>query len=430
MFNKNQSYTHFDDVIIRKHGISDCETLTHLSKAALGSGILAMGVAFRHSGLALGCAFMILVGLVCTHCAYLLVACAHELYKRKRVSHMTFSEVSVEGFKSGPQWCRMFAEPSRIAIQVLVFITYFGTCSVYTVIVARNIKYVADFYWTEELDIRFYILFLLPFLILLSYIPDYKRLAPVSMLANICVFVGLCITLYYIIGDLKPVSERKMVAEYTNWPSFFSISIFAIETIGVVMPLENNMKTPKHFLGLCGVLNRGMSGLTLLYMIFGFLGYLAYGDETEGSITLNLDKASIPAQIVQVLIGISLFCTFGLQFFVALEIVWDIIKNTKRCSKRPRLYNYTLRTVLVILAVGLAAAVPAISPFIGLIGAFCFSLLGLVLPSIIESVIFSERFGFTDWRTYKNGLIIAFGLFALIFGSKASLEEIVAIYTN
>lgn len=113
------------------------------------------------------------------------------------------------------------------------------------------------------------------------------------MLANICVFIGLCITLYYIIGDLKPVSERKMVAEYTNWPSFFSISIFAIETIGVVMPLENNMKTPKHFLGLCGVLNRGMSGLTLLYMIFGFLGYLAYGDETEGSITLNLDKASM-----------------------------------------------------------------------------------------------------------------------------------------
>lgn len=29
---------------------------------------------------------------------------------------------------------------------MLVFITYFGTCSVYTVIVARNIKYVCILY--------------------------------------------------------------------------------------------------------------------------------------------------------------------------------------------------------------------------------------------------------------------------------------------
>lgn len=54
------------------------------------------------------------------------------------------------------------------------------------------------------------------------------------------------------------------------------------------MPLENSMKTPKHFIGICGVLNQGMSGVTLVYILLGFLGYVKYGNEAEGSITLNL----------------------------------------------------------------------------------------------------------------------------------------------
>lgn len=54
------------------------------------------------------------------------------------------------------------------------------------------------------------------------------------------------------------------------------------------MPLENNMKTPEHFLGCPGVLNIGMSVVVVLYTVVGFLGYLKYGADTKGSITLNL----------------------------------------------------------------------------------------------------------------------------------------------
>lgn len=79
-----------------------------------------------------------------------------------------------------------------------------------------------------------------------------------------------------------------MVGNVMQLPVFFSITIFAMEAIGVVMPLENQMKTPQNFVGICGVLNRGMSGVTLVYIILGFLGYWHYGDATLDSITLNL----------------------------------------------------------------------------------------------------------------------------------------------
>lgn len=61
-----------------------------------------------------------------------------------------------------------------------------------------------------------------------------------------------------------------------------------MEGIGVVLPVENTMAKPQHFLGCPGVLNITMSVVVLLYMTMGFLGYVRYGDEALGSITLNL----------------------------------------------------------------------------------------------------------------------------------------------
>lgn len=48
-----------------------------------------------------------------------------------------------------------------------------------------------------------------------------------------------------------------------------------------------------------------------------------------------------PAQAVKILIALAVYCTFGLQFFVCLEIVWNGIKE--HFTKRPVLVNYITR---------------------------------------------------------------------------------------
>lgn len=50
------------------------DTLTHLLKASLGTGILAMPKAFKSAGIVSGVFFTILVAVVCTHCSYVLVS--------------------------------------------------------------------------------------------------------------------------------------------------------------------------------------------------------------------------------------------------------------------------------------------------------------------------------------------------------------------
>lgn len=97
---------------------------------------------------------------------------------------------------------------------------------------------------------------------------------------------------------------------------------------------------------------------------------------------------------------------------------WPIINcNCDKCH-----YSF-LSTVL------LAVAVPTIGPFIGLIGAFCFSILGLIIPIFIEMVTYWDiGFGPGSWVIIKNIFLFIFGLFALVFGTKMSIADITKMY--
>lgn len=54
------------------------------------------------------------------------------------------------------------------------------------------------------------------------------------------------------------------------------------------MPIENSMANPNHFIGCPGVLNISMTVVISLYTMMGVFGYLSFGDDAKGSITLNL----------------------------------------------------------------------------------------------------------------------------------------------
>jgi proton-coupled amino acid transporter len=48
------------------------------------------------------------------------------------------------------------------------------------------------------------------------------------------------------------------------------------------------MRYPRQLSGWNGVLNTAMVIVTCLYIAVGFFGYLKYGEDVAGSITLNL----------------------------------------------------------------------------------------------------------------------------------------------
>lgn len=53
------------------------------------------------------------------------------------------------------------------------------------------------------------------------------------------------------------------------------------------------MKDPKRFGGWFGILSIGMAILVVLYILIGFFGYLKYGNESLGSVTLNIPRTEM-----------------------------------------------------------------------------------------------------------------------------------------
>ncbi|GLH07337.1 AGAP009898-PA [Gryllus bimaculatus] len=56
------------------HPTTDLDTLIHLLKGSLGSGILAMPLAFLNSGLLFGVISTFIIGFICTYCVHILVS--------------------------------------------------------------------------------------------------------------------------------------------------------------------------------------------------------------------------------------------------------------------------------------------------------------------------------------------------------------------
>ncbi len=92
-------------------------------------------------------------------------------------------------------------------------------------------------YYTEyEMNVRIYILSVLPPLIALGLIPNLKALAPFSTAANVLIASGLGITMYYMVNDMKyTVSDLPQITDSVGTlPTTFSITVFAMEAIGLV----------------------------------------------------------------------------------------------------------------------------------------------------------------------------------------------------
>lgn len=147
---------------------------------------------------------------------------------------MGYADVAEVAFANGPEWSRKFSSFTRQSVLWLLFVTYFGTCSVYTVIIASNFEQLFQHHMGFALNLRYFIAMLLIPLILLSYVPNLKYLAPVSMVANLLMFIGLGITFYYTLYDLPSISERPAVGTFATFPTFFCLTVFAMEAIGVV----------------------------------------------------------------------------------------------------------------------------------------------------------------------------------------------------
>lgn len=192
-------------------------------------------------------------------------------------------------------------------------------------------------------------LLLLPFVIVLNFIKSLRHLSIASAIANLLQSTGLLIVFYNLMQELPHTWERPAFVDIKRFPLYMGIAIYAFEGIGLVLPLQKEMREPEAFGGSVGVLNTGMTIVACLYTAVGFFGYLKFGDKVLGSITLNLPQEPL-YETCRLMFTIAIFLSYAIQFYVPFNIIWPWVQyrfHLKADTRKTNIIELILRGCLV-----------------------------------------------------------------------------------
>ncbi|CAG04525.1 unnamed protein product, partial [Tetraodon nigroviridis] len=459
-------------------GTTVFQTLIHILKGNIGTGLLSLPLAVKNAGLVLGPLSLLGMGIVAVHCMEVLVRCSHHLSAKLNRESLTYSEAVQYGMEN-VSWLRRHSYLGKQTVNLFLIITQLGFCCVYFVFLSDNIKQVVEAanattvtcqinhsnqtqILVPSFDSRIYMLFFLPAFILLVFTPSLRYLAPLSLVANVMMTISLALIYFYSVTHISYPIDLPAVGHLKDYPLFFGTAIFAFEGIGVVLPLENKMQKPESFFL---VLYLGMGTVTLLYTSLGIIGYLCFGADIGGSITLNLPNCWL-YQVVKLLYCFGIFITFALQFYVPAEIlIPPAVARVSDTWKKP--VDLLLRSLLVIftcereiafemeqrmrpepcsagdvlMAVlglleagvgvsegwdgGLAILIPMLDLVISLVGSVSSSFLALIFPPLLQILTF-HREGLSPLVLVKNVFISLIGFLGFVFGTYVSVHQIIA----
>ncbi|XP_043064049.1 glutamate transporter polyphemus-like isoform X2 [Drosophila ficusphila] len=267
--------------------ISEIGAFILLVKCIIGTGVLAMPLAFSYSGTVLGIVLLTLTSIVFIHGIHMLIYSMVECSRRAKVGYTSLPEAMVYSFSQGPKFFKYISKGAGLVGNVVLCLSAYLVCVVYLVFVAVNTKMLVERYF-PAIDRRLYIL-----IIGLVSIPPFcimhlKYLIPFNFVANILIYSAFAMMSVYIAQDLPPLSDRNTFGDIAELPFFFIRVFFSVTSVGVLLAIEKKMSKPKNFLVWYGVVNSAFLLVIISYVLFGFFGYWRYGEFVEAPITLNL----------------------------------------------------------------------------------------------------------------------------------------------
>lgn len=122
---------------------SDLQTMMHVLKANIGTGVLAMPNAFRNVGLWLGFLLVPIIGSICVHCMHILISSHNRLCDRFNYESLDYDQVAALAMAIGPKCARRYATIAQTVVTSFLMFTQFGFCCVYIMFVIENIQVVS-----------------------------------------------------------------------------------------------------------------------------------------------------------------------------------------------------------------------------------------------------------------------------------------------
>ncbi|KAJ4963479.1 hypothetical protein NE237_023418 [Protea cynaroides] len=383
------------------------QTLGNIIVAIIGTGVLGLPYAFRVAGWLAGALGVTIAGVSTYYCMLLLVHCRDRLSSNSSSSDDESDEIHTYGDLG----CKAFGRTGRYFTESLIVVSQFGGSVAYLVFINQNLS---SIFRTHQLSFSSFIFLLVPIEITLSWIRSLSALAPFSIIADICNILAMALVVKQDLQLFNGFSDRKMITSLSALPFAGGVAVFCFEGFGMTLALEASMRERKKF---PWVLAMAFSGITLVYVLFGFFGYLAYGDQTRDIVTLNLPN-DWSATAVKLGLCVGLTFTFPIMMHPINEIIEGKLKqselfqkvfhNSNRGGATERLVVYVSRALVVLVAAVLATVVPGFGVFVSMVGSTLCALLSFVLPATFHLIICGGSMRL--WERTLDFCILAGGL--------------------
>ncbi|KAI9590062.1 hypothetical protein GQX74_008230 [Glossina fuscipes] len=367
-----------------------------------------MGDCYKNGGLVYASIQMPIIAVLCVHCELMLIyGSLDAVSKTEGAESFEYPDTTEKCFQYAPGYFKPIATVMRRITESFLFITQFGFCSIYILFITKNLYQVLQ---TYDIDYgqSLTMLFCMPFVMVPSLFTGLHHIAPVSNIGNLCLIFGVAATLTVAFTEGMPSTEdRSLITNLPNMALSFGTALFSYEGIALVLPLRNAMKDPNDFNRPLGILNIITALITFVFIFTGVITYIKWGEEVEGSITLNLDETIPFNQAVKLVAALGVFFGYPIQFFIMFNIIWlPMLQRWKFVQGYRLIVEVSLRFIFIVLTFCVALLVPNLELFISLIGAFCSTTLAFVIPVFIDFAVKAQTPEELKWYIYVKNVII------------------------
>eukprot|EP00613_Pedinella_sp_CCMP2098_P065985 CAMPEP_0171988548 /NCGR_PEP_ID=MMETSP0993-20121228/275957_1 /TAXON_ID=483369 /ORGANISM="non described non described, Strain CCMP2098" /LENGTH=700 /DNA_ID=CAMNT_0012641523 /DNA_START=80 /DNA_END=2183 /DNA_ORIENTATION=+ len=338
-------------------GFSTEETLLAIIKSVIGPAVLYVPKGFELSGIALA-ALMMLVSfaLVAWSSSGILEICL-------KMKITGYTELAGKAF----------GRPGAVLSKFYIVLQQCGLCLTYFIFVASNLQSIIADFSGVNISLGSLCFWQLAVYVPLTLIRDIKSFAPTNLVANGLILYSLLVLGAFAVAtvhlhrselllpaedapqatantDQEEVATRNPANRWFNFSQcylFAGTAAFLFEgTMALALPLQGAVKPslrhgfPALFVGTLGV-------IISVYLAFGFINDLAYGEATDMILTRNLPPSPwqqptddggrslggwssvLPWKVsVQVAYIFAVMFTFPLQLFPAVQILQAAFDDT------------------------------------------------------------------------------------------------------
>ncbi|OQR86295.1 Amino Acid/Auxin Permease (AAAP) Family [Achlya hypogyna] len=429
------------------------EVTLHLLKGNIGAGALSLPYAFAKTGIYVAPIFYLGIVLICIYNMNLLLYCKNRLRPERG---MSFGDVGYE----------LLGKHGKYAVNVFLVGTQLSFCCVFFTVVATNLHAILPARLSKDFQERQLILLIFPILLGLSWIRSLHKITPYSALATFAVLLGIAIVFFYSYVYAMAAAASPAYITAFGWgrlPEFYGTAVYSFEGIGLILPLEKDMKDRNQFQP---VLLRTMSFILVLFLCLGELPVLAFGTIENGSMTAVLQRyfPGWSVAIANLLLAVACLFSFPIQFYPALEVLEKLLARQGYLTPNIQAYNDVLpyrplcatkcatvapppmpkwledllstsqyelrrtlfRSMLCTLLMLVAICVPNVGLLISLFGSVGSSMLAVILPPIFYLALEKGRASIVSWALHL--VIVVIGIVGMIAGTIQALDDIVRTF--